>query len=167
MGLCRNGGKEKMKYTIRRQFWNILIYGFITTTQKQTGIMSIIPETEYHYVLMDMDNQDYSTVIQNLNPIIAQYNLENVVLMSDKEDSYRIFSPTPVTYKTLLQILLNTKGVDYLFFKWTVRRGYATIRLSNKKGRNAVKIINILNHDGKYKPDIDGFKFVEYETDLG
>ena len=156
-----------MKYTIRKQFWNILIYGFITTVQKQDGIMSIIPDSENHYVLWDMDNLSYAECIFNISKIANEYNLKNVVIMSDKENSYRAFSPTPVEWKTLLKILIDTEGVDYLFFKWTVRRGYATIRLSDKIGRNENKIIQILNHDNKYKPDFNNFQYVHYETDTG
>lgn len=155
-----------MKYSIRKKYGDILIYGFITKIQKQTGITSIIPNSEYHYVLWDMDNISYNDVVTNIMDVAEKYGLSNCVIMSDKEKSYRVFSNTRVPFKTLIKILLDTKGVDYMFIKWTVKRDYATIRLSNKKGRDEVKILNVLKYDGVYKPDIEGFKFVEYDTDM-
>ncbi len=155
-----------MKYTIRKKWMGFLLYGFITRLQKCEGITSIVPNEELHYVLMDLDETNYFEVLTNLQQTAPKHNLKNVVIMSDKEGSYRIFSPTKVEFKELIQILFNMRGIDYNFIKWTVRREYATIRISKKKGRNNMKILNILYHDGIYKPSIDMFKLIEYQTDI-
>lgn len=139
---------------------------FITWTQKQQGITSKIPDTDLHYVLLDYDDINYDVLLHELWFIIDKYGLTNVVIMSDKERSYRIFSPNKVDFKTLLKIILDSNHFDYMFFVWTVRRGYATIRLGDKVNRKKNKIVDILQHDGRYKPDIDNFTFVEYETDI-
>jgi hypothetical protein len=156
-----------MKRTIRYKFGQLLIYGFVTWLQKVEGITSIVPnKPNKHYVLMDFDETNLFQVQQDLRYAIAEYGLNNVVIMSDKPTSFRVFSNTMVSFETLIKILLDTKGIDFNFIKWTMRREYATIRISKKKGRNDMKILNIINHDGKYKPTIDMFKLIEYQTDI-
>ena len=156
-----------MKRTFRKQFGQLLIYGFVTWLQKAEGITSIVPnKPNRHYVLMDLDETNLFEVTKNLEETIKKYKLKNIVIMSDKPTSFRIFSPTIVEFETLIKILLDTKGIDFNFIKWTMRREYATIRISKKKGRNDMKILNILKHDGKYKPTIDMFKLIEYQTDI-
>ena len=156
-----------MKRTFRKKFGQLLIYGFVTWLQKAEGITSIVPnKPNRHYVLMDLDETNYYEVLQSLEKTIKKYGLKNVVVMSDKPTSFRVFSPTVVTFEELIKILLDTDGIDFNYIKWTVRREYATIRISKKKNRNDMKILNIIKHDGKYKPTIDMFKLIEYQTDI-
>jgi len=153
-----------LKYTIRYKWWKILIYGFITTTQRCKGITSKTDRENYHYVLWDFDNTPLYNVKEQLEMICMKYNLIGAVIFSDKENSYRAFSETVVDYKTLLKIILETEYVDRMFFKWTVKRGYATIRISNKKNRPDNNIIAIVG-----RPSLEyvkeKLKFVEYDTD--
>lgn len=153
-----------MKIQFRKQIGNILFYGFITKTQKATGITSKTDRENYHYILWDFDNVEYHNMISALEKVMIKYNINGLVVMSDKVNSYRAFSSDIVDYKTLLKIILDTDGVDRMFFKWTVKRGYATIRISDKKNRPENLIIGMLG-----RMDIDfikeKFKFVDYDTD--
>lgn len=162
-----------MKYVLRKKIFNILIYGFITTIQKQHGITSIVKRGEnLHFPLWDFDNLSLNEVIEALKKVKEEFNLNIIVIMSDKENSYRAIAPyDTMDFRKLCKVIISTENVDYLFFKWTVRRGYATIRLSDKKGRSKNKIIQVIGYDGK-TPFIDlnqllDFNMVDYETDLG
>jgi len=155
-----------MKYIYRKKIWKILIYGFITKIEDVTGITSITNEKDMHFVLWDFDNTTFNNVQLSLFYVAEKYDLKNIVIMTDKKDSYRAFSPSKVHFRTLLKILLDTDNVDNKFIEWTFRRGYATIRMSKKKHRNKMKIENIIKYDGEYIPQIENFKFVEYESDM-
>lgn len=154
-----------MKIQIRKKVGGILIYGFITTLQSVWGITSKTDREDYHYILWDFDDIEYHNVIYSLEKVMVKYNINGIVVMSDKVNSYRCFSPDIVDFKTMLKIILDTEGVDRMFFKWTVKRGYATIRIGNKKNRAENLIIGIL---GKCNIDMikEKFKFVRYDTDI-
>lgn len=155
------------KRVYRKRIGKYLIYGFITKTEDVTGITSYVDneKNHLHYVLWDFDNVPLDEIIKELNTVAIMFELNNIVIMSDKKGSYRAFSPNKVEFRTLLRILLYTDFVDWNFIKWTMRRGYATIRMSQKQYREKPKIVDILRYDGHYKPDIENFIFVDYQGD--
>jgi hypothetical protein len=55
-----------------------------------------------------------------------------------------VHTASRVDFKTYLKILLETKYLDWNFFYWTVERGKATLRTSNKQNRTPQKIVSIL-----------------------
>jgi hypothetical protein len=130
------------------------------------GVTSNVPEMEgYHYILLDFDDMEYYKAVDTLEKLIIKYRYINgFVMFSDKVNSYRVFSDTTVNFKDLLRIMLDAEGLDRMFFRWTVIRGYATIRVSGKKGRVKDKIIGVVG-----KPNMkfvkEKLKFIEYETD--
>jgi len=149
------------------QWGRFLFYTVMTITETQEGIVSTIPDSNLHYVLLDYDDVLYREVEREALNMVEEYKLQNVVIMSDKENSYRLFSPTPVTWNKLLTIMLSSQYLDLLFFKWAVIRGHATIRLSKKKNRQGIKVVNIINSTNGYIPHMDNFNFVEYDIDRG
>lgn len=144
----------------------ILIYGFITWLQRMKGITSKTGREGYHYILLDYDNTPFYIAKESLEKLMVKYSIDGFVIFSDKEDSFRLFSDTIVDFKQLLRIMLDAEGLDRMFFKWTVIRGYATIRISDKKNR--LKKNNIVGAIGKANIDFarEKLKFIEYETDL-
>ena len=155
-----------MKITLRRKIGNLLIYGFITRTQSVTGLISKIPNgLDQHYPLWDFDNSNLDEVMESLETAKNDFMLNNIYIMSDKEGSYRAFSLTPVDFRTLLGIIIFTKGTDFQFFNWTVKRGYATIRMTEKIGRRDNKIITCIGNATE-KLDLNKIQFVDYSTDL-
>lgn len=157
----------KLKRTIKfKLFDRILVYGFITWIEKVKGLTSKVPDRENsHYVLLDFDNIEYYDVCTELERLCIKFNINGFVIFSDREKSYRCFSDTIVTFRTLLKVMLEAEGVDFMFFVWTVKRGYATIRVGEKKGRKKNDIIGSV---GKVNTDLirEKFKFIQYETDL-
>jgi hypothetical protein len=155
------------KLTYRKRIGKYLFYAFFTKTENTTGVTSYVKDDKnhMHYVLWDFDKTPLVHVINELMYVSKLYELKNIVIMSDKKDSYRAFSPTKVDFRTLMKILLDTEFVDWEFIKWTMRRGYATIRMTKKEYRKKPKIIEILKYDGRYKPDLNDFVYVDYEGD--
>ncbi|MBS7631683.1 hypothetical protein KEJ47_09000, partial [Candidatus Bathyarchaeota archaeon] len=72
------------------------------------------------------------------------HRLSDIYIVSDAEQSYRgwCFSCRP--WREYLIILLETDYLDYNFFYWTVRRGSATLRISDKAGREPQKVVAFL-----------------------
>lgn len=156
-----------MKLSIRRKLGNILIYGFISPIQRVDGLQSKIKKSDDHIVLWDFDEKNFNAIKWELEDIQLKYNLGDIFIMSDKDNSYRAFSLTSVTFKTLLKILIETKGVDYNFFRYTVKREYATIRITNKKNREPNKIIYSLKTPFNIRiVTLNNLNFEGYETDL-
>ena len=73
-----------------------------------------------------------------------KYCLSHIFIVSDIERSYRAWCFSKVDLKTYLKILLDTDFLDWNFFYWTVKRGKATLRTSNKKNREPQKIVSVL-----------------------
>jgi hypothetical protein len=66
------------------------------------------------------------------------YNLSDIFIVSDKERSFRAWCYSQVDFDVYLEILGKVKKygiLDWNFYKWTVDRGYATLRTDNKKDR--------------------------------
>lgn len=61
--------------------------------------------------------------------------------------------------------MLETNHLDYNFFYWTVRRGSATLRLSNKKGRHPQQCVAFL--EGYEETEVpETMNHVVYDTGL-
>jgi hypothetical protein len=73
-----------------------------------------------------------------------KYKLGDIFIVSDAEGSFRAWCFSKRTFKEYLKILLDTEFVDWNFFWWTVRRGQATLRTSNKQGREPQKVVAFL-----------------------
>ena len=67
----------------------------------------------------------------------------------------------------MLHILLETEFVDYNFFYWTVERGKATLRISDKQNREKQKIVSIIRQKGYQvfeDVSLSQLERVDYET---
>ncbi len=124
-----------MKIQVRKNWKNLLMYFLFTTTERAEGISSDLMDTSNHIVLWDFDNMKLEDVKQSLRTVKDKFSLGDIFIMSDKEGSYRAMCFTEVNYKQYLRILLDTVGLDWMFFKWTTKRDYATIRITDKSGR--------------------------------
>jgi len=75
---------------------------------------------------------------------MRKFHLSHIYITSDLEGSYRVWCYSKVDFKRYLEILLKTKFLDWNFFYWTVVRGKATLRTSNKQNRPPQKVVGIL-----------------------
>lgn len=162
--------KNKFKIYYRKKVLGFSLFFMISRTQKVTGIVSnVFPSSDLHHPMWDFDNVDLIEVKAELKRIQEKFNLDTIIVYSDKEKYYRALAPfDAVSISDLLKIILNTLYVDSGFFKWTVIRNCATIRLTKKAGRRESKIVAVI--EGKTMDSkmlqIDNFVFVDYECDL-
>jgi hypothetical protein len=63
------------------------------------------------------------------------YNLGNIEIISDKENSYGAVCNTIVSFKELLHILIDTELADPLYTRYCFQRHEAILRLSDKENR--------------------------------
>jgi hypothetical protein len=67
-----------------------------------------------------------------------------LIFLNFPEKSFRGWCFAQVDFKTLLKILLDVDFLDWNFFWWTVKRGKATLRTSNKKNRAPQRLVSVL-----------------------
>ena len=152
-----------MRINFRLRFKQFTLFFMISHTQKLEGISSLSNrEEKLHYPMWDIEYSTLNEVKENLKNLQIKYDLSDIYIMSDKEGSYRAICFCQVDFKTLCKILLDTHKLDYNFFYWTVQRGKATIRISNKLDRDDLKIIDVL--ENYYQPIPKQFEYVIYET---
>lgn len=136
---------RKFRINFRIKLKDVTIFFMISKTQTLEGITSLINKEEnLHIIFWDLENTTLFNAEQTLKFVQEKYNLSDIYIMSDIESSYRALCFSQVDFKSLLKILLDTYYLDYNFFYWTVLRSKATIRTSNKIGREPNKIISVL-----------------------
>jgi len=125
---------------------------FFKASQKQRlyGVISNCldepPEKFMHYIFMDFDETPLPRLIRKtLIPVQVEFRIGDIFILSDKEGSYRAISWSKRPWMTYLHILHHCyPPLDYNFFAWTIRRGAATLRDSNKADRMKQKIVQVL-----------------------
>lgn len=132
------------RVNIRINIFTYTLFVMFSRTQQLNGIMSRLPNGN-HVIFFDSIDCDLNKLKEMWLPIQKRHNLSNCYILSDKENSFRIWCFNQVSFQELLIILLEAKPLmDWSFYVWTVNRGYATIRTSNKVNREQQKIIDVL-----------------------
>lgn len=132
-----------MRFNFRAKLGNLTFFAMISSTQTLEGITSYI-EKDKHIILWDLEKNDLKTVRNNLKPVQLDHDLGDIFFVSDMKDSYRAFCFSQRSWKEYLKILLETEGLDYQFFYYTVRRGKSTLRICDKEGRDPQKVVSVL-----------------------
>jgi hypothetical protein len=115
----------------------------VSATQTLEGVTSKVAEDQ-HLILMDLEGCNLQQAKETLANVQRKYKLGDIFIVSDAEGSFRAWCFSKRTFKEYLKILLDTEFVDWNFFWWTVRRGQATLRTSNKQGREPQKVVAFL-----------------------
>lgn len=102
-----------------------------------------------HYIFWGFDNCRLEVAKEQLRAKQEKYNLADIFIVSDKPNSYRAFCFSKRSFREYLEILLETKGVDWAFISWTMRRKKAILRTIPKVNRGQQEIVSIL---GGYEP---------------
>jgi len=123
----------------------------LSKTQTLAGITSKVvtePEEKHlHYVFFDLEGRTLTLaeVVQKLRKIQRDFKLGDISIFNDAKGSYRAFCWSKRPWITYLHILIHSfPQLDYGFWVWTVRRGSATLRVSNKVGRSPQKLVKVL-----------------------
>lgn len=142
---------------------NITVFFMVSHTQTLEGITSKVGNDE-HIILWDLEKCTLEQAIETLSDVQYRYRLGNIFITSDVEGSYRGWCFSRRTFKEYLKILLDTEHLDWNFFWWTVRRGQATLRTSNKQGRPPQQVVAYLKG---YEPTEFPDKMVHVLYDTG
>jgi hypothetical protein len=150
-----------MRFNFMAKIFNHTFFMMLAETQKLNGITSKT-ENGKHYIFWDLEKCTLEQAKQTLSIVQDWFGLSDIFIVSDIENSYRAFCFSEVDFKTFLKILLSTDYVDYNFFYWTVKRGSATSRTTDKRNRNKQKIVSVL--ESFPIPIPERFQYVEFET---
>jgi len=142
---------------------NLTIFFMVSSTQSLEGVTSKIGKDE-HLVLWDLEKCTLEQAKETLTNVQYKYRLGDIFIVSDCEGSYRAWCFSRRSFKEYLKILLDTEHLDWNFFYWTVKRGQATLRTSNKQGRPPQKVVAYLKG---YEPTEIPAKMVHVLYDTG
>jgi hypothetical protein len=121
---------------IRKRFLNRGLYLIFARVQIVSGISSRYSEDyNQHRILWDLDECTLNQACDSLIKVQDWYNLGNIEIISDKNNSYGAVCHSIVSFKELLHILIDTELIDPLYVRYTIQRHEAVIRLSDKENR--------------------------------
>lgn len=128
------------------------------------GLDSILPNGK-HILMWDFDNCNLDTVKASLKSVQDKYNLPDIHIYADnKPNSFRASSPQQVEFNQLLHILLDTSNIDRHYIEWTLKKGYATMRIGKKKGRSDIKLVDILINNNNISDYPQEMNFEKYKV---
>jgi len=115
----------------------------ISHTQTLDGVTSKIGK-DLHIIMWDLENCSLTECEDELRRIQNLFGLSDIFIVSDRELSYRAYCYNIVPFKYLLMVLCATKYVDWNFIRWSVVRGKATLRVSQKYNRKPQRLVSYL-----------------------
>jgi len=142
---------------------NLTIFFMVSSTQSLEGVTSKVGKDE-HLILWDLEKCTLEQAKETLTNVQYKYRLGDIFIVSDCEGSYRAWCFSRRSFKEYLKILLDTEHLDWNFFYWTVKRGQATLRTSNKQGRPQQQVVAYLKG---YEPTEIPAKMVHVLYDTG
>jgi len=154
------------RLNLRLKFGKITFFGMISKTQTLKGIGSLVDKKKHlHFIFWDLENCTREEAERTLAKVQREFKLGVIFLTSDKERSFRAWCFSIRKWLEYLHILLHTKYVDYGFWIWTVRRGEATLRLSDKEKREFQQLLTII--EGYEKTELPKImKLIIYDTGI-
>lgn len=168
-----------MKLRIRKEFRGRILYIVFADTEWVGGICSRLgmnseksidnPTTldSLHIPMFDYDDGNIEDIKKTMETFFSQ----TMYIMSDKEGHYRVIGTEPITWDAYISYMWEElrRGLDYQFFRWTIIRGYATLRITSKKSRNKeneiVEVINGTNKDKAFINEEYTFEFYQADKD--
>ena len=127
----------------RLKIANLTFFTMISMTQRLEGVTSLQKDGT-HIVMWDFDKCTLEQAEQTLGKVQRKYRLSHIYITSDSKGSYRAWCYSKVNFTKYLKILLDNEFLDWNFFYWTVKRGKATLRTSNKVGRESQTLVSVL-----------------------
>lgn len=157
-----------MRFNFRIKIGSVTYFTMLSTTQRLEGVTSLIPNDarKRHYPFWDLENSDLKQIEETLIEAQRKYRLSNIYIVSDIERSYRAWCFSKVSFKTFLNILVDSLSIlDYSFLYYTIKRRKATLRISQKKGRPKQKVVSVLESYPVPFPS-SFIEYVVYDTGL-
>lgn len=120
---------------IRAEKWGFSFHFSLTRMSRQLGINSKLKDGN-HMLLWDFDDVDYKDVYTELKWLQRQYWLPTIyVVGTGVARYYHAYCFCRCSWERTRGIIGETKGVDKVFLAMGCLRGYFTLRISKKAGR--------------------------------
>ena len=118
-----------------------------------------------HILMWDFDKIKKEEVLAVLAPVQYHNNLPNIYVVETKETgSYHAYCLHKTSFQLACAILSCTPYIDMTYYRLGVTRGYWTLRISPKSGRD-IKLVDVLKSDVPEDVTVKDLKsFVIYET---
>lgn len=137
-----------MRFNFRIKIRGWTLFGMLSKTQTMMGFTSLIKNvgnvmSNIHYIMWDLEGATFDEVKKELLIISNNFCLGEIFIVGEsvKQKSFRAWCFQPVTFRKMVEIINATNYVDYLFFKYTILRGKATLRISQKAYRPPQRIL--------------------------
>jgi hypothetical protein len=152
-----------MRFNLRIAKFGITFFVMLAHTQTLEGITSL-QKNGKHIVMFDLENCTLEQAEETLRKVQVKYNLSDIFIVSDAENSFRGWCFSEVDFKILLKIVLDVEYLDWNFFYYTVKRKKATLRTNNKRNRAPQKTVSVLH--SYFAPIPDTCEEVTYDTGI-
>ncbi len=111
-----------------------------------SNVLDAPKDLHLHYIFWDFDKGTLPELVKLLREIQKEFKLGDIFIYSDKKGSYRALCWSKRKWTDYVHILNHSfPYLDYGFWVWTIRRGAATLRTSQKADRPAQKIVQVLH----------------------
>jgi len=131
---------------------------------KVVGVNSILSDGN-HVLMWDFDDTKLEDVMDALIHVQAEYMLPPIYVLETKPGkNYIAYCFKKTEWRKAVEIVVSTPHVDWNFIKYSVYRGWFTLRVSEKDGRRP-KLVHVIPSDVPEDCDLfDLRKWVKYET---
>ena len=113
-----------------------------------------------HFLMFDFDNVELLRVWYELKKTQQKYNLPNIYIANTgKPNSFHAYCLKRVSFIEMVQIALNCESIDRTFVRFALFRNHATLRISEKNGRQITRVHTI---ESKIKESVSVNEFTSY-----
>lgn len=126
--------------------WQLRIY--FSQLEKRIGVCStIFQEKDKHILLWDFDDIDteLDEIIITLKELQSFYKLPNIYIVSSSVNRYHAYSFTCRSFREVIHILSDTPQIDIDYLRLGMARGYYTLRISERKGKEFILQYTLLS----------------------
>ncbi len=144
-------------------------YVALTRSYRMGGVNSraLVGDDILHFLMWDFDDVPQAEVIAALSLVQDWYGLGEIRVVHTGFSNYHAYCFDPHSWADTVAILTNTPWVDQAYLKIGYIRGYYTLRITPKKGRE-MKLIAVLGQRLPWEIDPTTVgSFSEYLTSKG
>ena len=117
--------------------WQLRIY--ISRLEQRTGICSLQHNRDNeHCLLWDFDDAELGSIMMELQILQRKYKLPVIYVFESSKDKYHAYSFTSRTLRETIHILTDTPSIDMHYLRMGIVRGYFTLRISPRKGKDII-----------------------------
>ena len=125
---------------------NLQLKVYLSKEEKRTGICSQeYANPEKHCVLWDFDNAELSVITKQLIVLQDRYKLPNIYIFESSLGNYHAYCFASRTFREAICILADTPNIDMRYLQLGMVRGYFTLRISPRNGKEIKYIATLLS----------------------